>query len=158
MANLLIGRPFHWTAGQSTFWPANPPIGRPIHNFQGQSMDWPANIVASRKCGLAQNLDWPDNQWLAGQSIDWPYFCFLLLTHSIVDGQSVDWPANPPNCRPIHQLASQSIIFKANRWIGQQILLHPELWIGPKFGLARQSMIGQPINWLALFLLPTSEP
>ena len=68
--------------------------------------------------------------------MDWPYFCFLLLTHSIVDGQSVDWPANPLNWWPIHQLAGQSIIFKANPWIGQAILLHlenvdwPKTWIG----------------------------
>ena len=47
--------------------------------------------------------------------------------------------ANPLIYWPIHQLAGQSII-------------------GAKFGLAGQSMIGRPINGLALFLLPTSEP
>ena len=54
-------------------------------------------------------------------------------------------PADP-------QFYGQSLILKANPWIGQPILLHPENVDWPNI------WIGQPINGLALFLLPTSEP
>ena len=54
-------------------------------------------------------------------------------------------PADP-------QFYGQSLILKANPWIGQPILLHPENVDWPKI------WIGRTINGLVLFLLPTSEP
>ena len=68
--------------------------------------------------------------------MEWPYFCFLLLTHRIVDGQPIiDYPANP-NFGPIR-------IF----WMQQYWLANP--WIAlENYGLAGQLVDWPPVQWI----------
>ena len=145
MANLLIGRPIHWTAGQFTNWPANPYF-LDATILAGKSMDWPWKLWIGWPIG---GLAWNSVDWLANQQIGHPLYYGSEVgsknkANPLIGWPIIDCPANP-TFGPIH-----------NFWMQEYWLANPLIGL-ENYGLAGQLVdwpvdqrIGQTINRLAI--------